>query len=281
MINRLTRLIKEPLIQFLLIGACIYGAYALFGVPEEDNTDSTVLVDANRIRGFAAQWKARWNRPPTREELDGIINAYVREEILYRQAVSMGLDKDDTVTRRRMAQRLEFLTSDLVRLAEPAEGELEKYLQDNIAQFQSPDQITFIQVFFNPDQRDETTLDDADEVLAQLQAAGVPDPATLEAGDVLMLQSYYQSVSALEVRKQLGSGFASAVMELEPGTWHGPVLSRLRCAPRLRLRTARSAATGFGRCQAIGVRGVADGADRILQRGLLRRPGEPLRNRDR
>ena len=221
----MTRLIKEPLVQFLLIGACIYGAYALFGVPEEDNTDSTVLVDANRIRGFAAQWKARWNRPPTREELDGIINAYVREEILYRQAVSMGLDKDDTVTRRRMAQRLEFLTSDLVRLAEPAEGELEKYLQDNIAQFQSPDQITFIQVFFNPDQRDETTLDDADEVLAQLQAAGVPDPATLEAGDVLMLQSYYQSVSALEVRKQLGSGFASAVMELEPGTWHGPVLS--------------------------------------------------------
>ena len=225
MSNKLTRLLAEPLLQFLLIGACIYGAYALFGASAESDAESTVLVDANRIRGFAAQWKARWNRPPTREELDGIINAYVREEILYRQAVSMGLDKDDTVTRRRMAQRLEFLTSDLVRLAEPAEGELEKYLQDNIAQFQSPDQITFIQVFFNPDQRDETTLDDADEVLAQLQAAGVPDPATLEAGDVLMLQSYYQSVSALEVRKQLGSGFASAVMELEPGTWHGPVLS--------------------------------------------------------
>jgi parvulin-like peptidyl-prolyl isomerase len=137
----------------------------------------------------------------------------------------MGLDKDDTVTRRRMAQRLEFLTSDLVRLAEPAEGELEQYLQDNIAQFQSPDQITFIQVFFNPDQRDETTLDDAARVLAQLQAAGVPDPVRLEAGDSLMLQSYYQSVSELEVRKQLGGGFASAVMELEPGTWHGPVLS--------------------------------------------------------
>jgi len=223
--NRLTRLFKEPLIQFLLIGACIYGAYALFGAPEEGDADSIVRVDANRIRGFAAQWKARWNRPPTREELDGIINAYVREDILYRQAVIMGLDKDDTVTRRRMAQRLEFLTNDLVRLAEPAEGELEKYLQDNITQFQSPDQITFIQVFFDPDQRDETTLDDAAKVLAELRAAGVPDPTTLEAGDSLMLQSYYQSVSELEVRKQLGSGFASAVMELELGTWHGPVLS--------------------------------------------------------
>ena len=114
--SRLPRLLKEPLIQFLLIGACIYGVYALFGATDEENSDSIILVDANRIGGFVAQWKARWKRPPTRQELDGVINSYVHEEILYRQAVSMGLDEDDAVTRRRMAQKLEFLTSDLARL---------------------------------------------------------------------------------------------------------------------------------------------------------------------
>jgi hypothetical protein len=219
------RLFKEPLIQFVLIGACIYGAYGLFGAQEEEDVDLTVRVEANRINGFVAQWQSRWNRPPTRVELDGIINQYVREEILYRQAVALGLNEDDPVTRRRMAQKLEFMTSDLARVVEPTEAELETWFQENIAQFSAPDLLTFIQVFFDPDKRDETTLDDASQVLAQLQQAAVPDPGTLQAGDQFMLQNYFQSVTELEIRKQLGGGFATAVMALEPGVWHGPVLS--------------------------------------------------------
>ena len=219
------RLLKEPLIQFLLIGACIYGAYGLLAPPAEEDMDTTVIVDANRIGAFAAQWQSRWNRPPTRRELDGLIDTYVREEILYRQAVAMGLAEDDPVTRRRMAQRLEFLTNDLARLAEPAEGELEQYFQDNIALFTESDRLTFSQVFFDPDARDESTLDDANAALAQLQTAGTPDPQTLQAGDQVMLPNYFELVSELETRKRLGAGFASTVMQLQPGTWHGPVLS--------------------------------------------------------
>ena len=119
MSHAIVRLLKEPLVHFLLIGACIYGAYDLFGGPEEQEADLTVLVDANRVNGFAAQWQARWNRPPTREELGGVIDGYVREEILYRQAVAMGLTQDDAIFRRRMAQRLEFLTSDLAKVDDP------------------------------------------------------------------------------------------------------------------------------------------------------------------
>ena len=225
MANSITRLLKEPLIQFLIIGACIYGAYGLFAPADENDMETTVVVDANRINAFVAQWSSRWNRPPTRQELDGLIDAYIREEILYRQAVAMGLAEDDAVTRRRMAQRLEFLTSDLASMVEPTEEELEQFFQDNKAEFSEPDRLTFLQVFFDPDTRGEATLPDAERVLAQLREEGVPDPATLQAGDQMMLPGYFASVSEAEIRKRAGGGFASAVMELEPGQWHGPVLS--------------------------------------------------------
>ena len=223
--NRLFQLAKEPLIQFLLIGACIYGAYALLGAPDEEFMDRTIIVDETRISGFISQWESRWNRPPTRDELDGVIQAFVREDILYRQAVALGLDKDDPITRRRLAQKLEFLTRDIALLKEPAEGELERYFQEHQDEYRDPDLITFSHVFFDPDLRDEATLDDAAALLTKLQGAGEPDAATLDAGDRFMLQSYYPEASQLDVRRQLGSGFATSVMQLEPGLWHGPVLS--------------------------------------------------------
>lgn len=223
--NNLIRLAKEPLLQFLLIGAFIYGAYAWYGTPEDNAADRTIIVDAARIEAFVGQWKRRWNRPPTRQELDGVINTFVREDILYRAALEMGLDQDDPITRRRMAQKLEFLTNDIALFKEPAPGELEQYFQDNRARYRDADLITFSHVFFDPDLRDKSTLDDAAEVLAQLAAAGDPDPATLDDGDRFMLQSYFQEADELDVRRQLGSGFAEAVMPLEPRRWHGPVLS--------------------------------------------------------
>jgi hypothetical protein len=216
---------KEPLIQFLFIGACIYGAYALFGAQDDDAADRAIVVDANRIDGFISQWQRRWNRPPTRQELNGVINAFVREDILYRQAIAMGLDADDPITRRRMAQKLEFLTNDIALLKEPEEGELEQYFQANMQHYRDPDLITFSHAFLDPDRREAATLGDAAKLLSRMQAAGSPDPRTLTAGDRFMLQSYYPEVSELDIRRQFGTGFSEAVMQLEPGKWHGPILS--------------------------------------------------------
>lgn len=225
MSNKLTRLFTEPLIQFLIIGAGIYGAYALFGTPEEDFRDTRVIVDSNRINAFISEWESRRNRPPTRQEIDGLIQSYIRDDVLYRQAVAMGLNEDDPITRRRMAQKLEFLTGDLAMMVPPEEGELEQYFEQNNEQYRQSDEITFTQVFFDPDIREDATLDDAAEVLVELQAAGVPDAQTLEAGDPNMIQNYFQSANQLQVAKQMGTRFADAVMELETGMWLGPVLS--------------------------------------------------------
>lgn len=225
MSNRLTRLFKEPLIQFLIIGAAIYGAYAVFGSPEEDYRDNIILVDSNRINAMISEWESRWQRPPTRQEIDGLIQQYIREDVLYRQAVSMGLNEDDPITRRRMAQKLEFLTSDLAQLQEPAEGELETFFEEFEENYRDPDRISFSHIFIDPDARGDSTLDDADELLAQLKAAGEPTEEMLQKGDRFMLQDYFAAATELDIRRQLGSGFAESVLALAPGQWHGPVLS--------------------------------------------------------
>jgi hypothetical protein len=217
--------LTEPLVQFLVIGACIYGAYALFGAPEENFRDTTIIVDSNRINAMISQWERRWNRLPTREEIDGLIQTYIREDVLYRQAVAMGLNEDDPITRRRMAQKLQFLTSDLSMMQQPLEGELEKYFSEKAGSYRGEDMISFTQVFIDPDKREDATLSDAAEILAQLKAAGEPDAGTFQAGDRLILQNNFSSATELEIRRQLGSGFAEVVMTLEPGQWHGPVLS--------------------------------------------------------
>jgi peptidyl-prolyl cis-trans isomerase C len=219
------RWLKEPLIQFLLIGAVIYGAYGLFAPPSEEDMDATVVVDANRISSFAAQWQARWNRPPTQQELDGLIDTYVREEILFRQGEAMGLAEDDPIFRRRIAQRVELLAADLSRLAEPTEGELEQYFQDNIGEFSEPDRLSFVQVFYDPDAREDTTLAAANAGLAQLRAVGVPERRDLDMGNPALVPDYFESATELQIRKRLGSGFTNTVLDLEPGSWHGPVLS--------------------------------------------------------
>jgi hypothetical protein len=223
--NKFTRLFTQPLIQFLVIGAAIYGAYAWFGTPEEDFRDTTVHVDSNRINAFISEWESRWNRPPTSEELDGLIQSYIREDILYRQAVEMGLNEDDPITRRRMAQKLEFLTGDLAMMVQPEEGELEEYFKQNQEVYREPDLLTFTQVYFDPDSREQSTLSDAEEALAQLKLAGVPDPETLNAGDQNMLQTYFESASVFDVARLMGTGFAESVNKLDAGEWHGTVLS--------------------------------------------------------
>ena len=221
------KILREPLLHFILIGATIYGAYGIYGAPEEEEgmDDRRIVIDKERIDGFVALWKARWYREPTEQELNGLVNHYIRETILYQEAIAMGLDKDDPVTRRRMAQKLEFLTQDIAALKQPAEGELERYYQENKDEYKNPDLITFTHIFIDPDKRGDATLEDANALLAELTAGGAPDATTTDKGDRFMLSNNYSLQTQVEVSKSFGTGFADSVMQLEPGQWHGPVLS--------------------------------------------------------
>ena len=219
------KLLREPLVHFMFIGAVIYLLYGVFAEPVPEADDKTIVVTAGEIEWMQTAWQKRWNRPPTAEEFDGLIQQYIRETVLYREAMTMGLNKHDQVIRRRLAQKLEFLAKDLVALTPPTEEELQSYFAEHQNRYQEPTRYTFTQVFIDPDKRGDATLDDAEAVKVRLIALGnaIDDAGVL--GDDLMLQNYYPEKDPVEIQKLFGSGFTESLLELSPGQWHGPVLS--------------------------------------------------------
>ncbi|MEA3302319.1 MAG: peptidylprolyl isomerase [Pseudomonadota bacterium] len=219
------KLLREPLVHFMLIGAAIYLLYGVFAEQAPEADDKIIVVSAGEVEWMQTAWQKRWNRPPTAAEFDGLMQQYIRETVLYREALTMGLNKHDQVIRRRLAQKLEFLAKDLVALTPPGEEDLHSYFEEHKQRYQQPALYTFIQVFIDPDKRGDATLDDAQKIKAELIARGdeIDDAGSL--GDSFMLQNYYPQKDQIEIQKQFGSGFTESLMELTPGQWHGPVLS--------------------------------------------------------
>jgi parvulin-like peptidyl-prolyl isomerase len=209
----------------MFIGAVIYLLYGVFAEPVPEADDKTIVVSAGEIEWMQTAWQKRWNRPPTPQEFDGLIQQYIKETVLYREALTMGLNQHDQVIRRRLAQKLEFLAKDLVALTPPTEEELQSYFNEHLDRYQEPALYTFTQVFIDPDKRGDTTLEDAEAIKAKLirQGDAIEDPGAL--GDDFMLQSYYPEKDAVEIQKLFGSGFTESLAKLSPGQWHGPVLS--------------------------------------------------------
>ena len=225
MLDKLKKLAREPLVHFLLLAAGIYAFYGAIDPGEGSDDTREIRVGSEEVRSIGDQFSALWGRPPTADELDRLIREQVRTEILYREAVAMGLDNDDTVIERRLAQKLELLAQGLVTPAEPGDAELDAWYAENAERFQPARRYTLTHVFFDPDRRDDNILDEAKAVrkeLAELDEL----PANVGArGDRFMLQNYYPDRTDIELRKLFGAGFVEQIVALEPGRWHGPVLS--------------------------------------------------------
>ena len=219
------KLLREPLLHFLFIGAAIYLAFGLFAEPVTEETDKTIVVSAGEIQWMQSSWQKRWNRPPTDKEMDGLVQQYIKETVLYREALTMGLNQHDQVIRRRLAQKLEFLAKDLVALTPPTEEELQAYFDEHQERYQQPVLYTFTQVFVDPDKRGDATLADAEKIKAKLIAQGDAIEDAVALGDDFMLQNYYPEKDSVEIQKNFGSGFTASLVDLSPGQWHGPVLS--------------------------------------------------------
>ncbi|MEE9471976.1 MAG: peptidylprolyl isomerase [Gemmatimonadota bacterium] len=219
------RWLASPAVAFLVIGALLFGLQALLSERGAGGDSSRIEVTETEIGLLTDYFTRQWNRPPTEDQLRGLVDDHVRREVLYREALALGLDRGDEVIRRRMVQKFEFLTEDLAGQLQPPDAALQTYLEENRERYRYPELRSFTHVYFNVDERGDAVFAEAESVLADLRAS--PDAAAKasELGDPFMLARHYRAVSPQEASRLFGGRFADALFELEPGDWQGPVAS--------------------------------------------------------
>ena len=219
MVLEVNRWFKEPLIHFLVVGTIIFVVFFTVN-KEEDVTDKRILVTTADIERLQDNWSKKWNRPPTKDELQGLVQSYIREEVYYREGLSLGLDKDDTIIRRRMMQKMEFISNDLAELNTPDETALNEYFLAHQDKYQLPARISFTHIYLSLDKRGAKAVEDAKNILSGLSALRAP-----ERGDTFMLQYDFDQETPFEVERLFGKGFAEQLFRLEVNTWQGPIES--------------------------------------------------------
>ena len=215
--------LREPLFHFLLIGLGLFLLYELVN-KDGDTAPREIVVSEARIEALAENFARTWMRPPTARELSGLVDDFVKEEIFYREAVGMGLDRDDTVIRRRLRQKLEFVSEDFASTIEPTDEQLQGYLDEHPEKFVNPMRLTFLQVFLSTERRGETATADAEKLLTELRAGRGPADPT-EAGDPSLLPTGLEAASLREIARSFGEDFATQLDEATVGQWMGPVRS--------------------------------------------------------
>ena len=172
----LRRWLREPLLHVLLIGAALFVVYYALNPGAGQRQDSNrIVITADDLAQIRLAWMAQWQRPPTPEEMRNLLDGKIREEVLSREAMALGLDKDDTIVKRRLAQKMEFVMEDASALREPADDELRRWFAQNAQRFAMPSLVTFRHLYFSPDLRGARARDDAIEALRKL--AGKPEEA--------------------------------------------------------------------------------------------------------
>ncbi len=220
----MSRLLREPLVWFLLIGAGLFALNAWRGDVFAEVSPDAVVVTQGRIENLAAVFAKVWGRPPTPTEMQGLVRDFVLEEALMREGVKIGLDQDDTIIRRRIRQKMEFVVDDLLDLTQPSESDLEEWLVAHAADHAKPGRCTFRHVYFDA-QRRGTSLD-ADVAKVQAQLAADPDRAdSHELGDSLLLGYAFRDVGVDRIAGQFGKEFAMELPKLALGKWVGPIRS--------------------------------------------------------
>ncbi|MHA3977292.1 peptidyl-prolyl cis-trans isomerase [Halovulum sp. GXIMD14794] len=209
----LRRILSEPLLHFLLIGVAVFAAFEAFDDTAPVQTQDVIEVTDAQVDLFESQFASVWNRPPTEQEMSALIEEHIREEVYYREALALGLDSDDAVIRRRLRQKMEFLTEPPADALSADDNALRAFYDANAELFRSPPAITFEQVFLG-DEDPETALE-------MLRSGAGPEAV----GPPSMLPPGLQNARRAAVDGTYGAGFFDALLELPVGAWDGPVTS--------------------------------------------------------
>jgi len=219
----LARWVREPLLHFLVIGALLFLAFHRWG--ETSAGSGRIVIAPGQVDALASGFARTWQRPPTERELKALLDEHVREEIATREAMAMGLDRDDTIIRRRLRQKFEFLAEEGVDAAPPpGDAELQAWLAAHPDAFLREPRVTFRQVYLDPNRRRGTLEADSRKLLERLSMAG-PQARIDALGDPLMLPQDVQDSDRGEVARLFGDAFADSLLKTPPGRWTGPVRS--------------------------------------------------------
>jgi hypothetical protein len=218
-VERLTlfqRLIREPLVHFLLIGLLLFVLYAVVG----GGGSREIRIDDNVTASLYAQFHNTWQRPPTPNEMNALVDSYIREQIFYREGVALGLDRGDPTITRRISQKFTTIAEESGAAGPASDAELERWLAAHADRYADPPLVTFDQIAFeqSANENEKRALDAAREALAE-----GADPQSL--GSDHMLLPHYELYPADLVQRDFGPGFAKALLSVRRGVWEGPLTS--------------------------------------------------------
>jgi len=219
------RLLREPLLHFMVLGAVLFVGYAYLKPDTKAESSYEIALTLEELAQLQMLYEAQWRRSPTPEEFSAMVENKVRQEVLYREALAMGLDKNDEIVKRRMAQKMQFIAEDLAAAQEPGTEELRAWYAENSDKFSMPKRLSFRHLYFSPDSRGAQAYDDAVSSLAKLDDQPVDSQLADTLADRFMYQDYYADQTSISLAKEFGPQFAVAVAELTPGSWQGPIES--------------------------------------------------------
>jgi hypothetical protein len=218
----MSKWLREPLIHFLVLGALIFVVHEQFA--GKGREPGKIFISRGQQENLLNTFSRTWQRPPTPQEFQGLLQDYVRQELAYRESQAMGLDQDDIVVRRRLRQKLELLAEDIASLAAPTTQDLQTYLDEHPFDFAVEPRLTLRQVYFSRDRRGAVTEQDALQLLQRISTAG-PEGDFEQLGDPLPLPAELRDVRESEVARLFGTVFTDGLQGLETGRWAGPVES--------------------------------------------------------
>jgi hypothetical protein len=212
--------LKAPFFHFILIGIALFILYGL--VNKNIDSKNTIIIDDFDLENIISSFEMQWKRDPTEQELQNIINQNIKQEVFYQEALKMNLDHNDEIIKRRLSQKMQFLSNDIAALSEPTDETLKSYYKENSDKYLTPTNFTIYQITFSPDKRKDN-YKDATEILKRFPEASFEEMK--QWGDPLPFPYYFEEVKANELGLQLGSKFPKALESQEINKWVGPIPS--------------------------------------------------------
>ncbi len=215
------KIIREPLFHFLLLGAFLFLLFHLINNTQQ-NSKEDIIIDTNELKGLSAKWEMQWKRPPTKEELSNLIVQNVKQEVFYQEALKMNLDHNDEIIKRRLSQKMEFLSNDLANLTPPNDDELENYFHEHSEKYMLPYSYSLYQLVFTRDNH-EKPIQALKSVMAVSNELSIKD--LQKKGDQLPFPYHFNTTNSDALASQLGAIFSKSLENLDLNKWVGPVSS--------------------------------------------------------